>query len=108
MYVWTLQLARASDALPRDRSSDIIARQLLRSATSICANYIEAQAASSRKDFTNYIHIALKSANESKYWLALLRDLEKLEMKTTTSLLDELEEISNILGASLLKLKGRK
>lgn len=109
MYAWTLSVVRVMDAMPRDiNSNTVIAKQLLRSATSVGANYIEAQAASSKKDFTNFIHISLKSANESKYWLALLRDLQKIEKSKADALLLELTEIANILGASILTLKGRK
>ena len=108
MYMWTLSLIKTIDALPHGRSNDVIAKQVLRSATSIGANYVEAGAASSKKDFTNFIHISLKSANETKYWLALLRDLKKIEQDKITALLTEVEEISKILGASLLTLKGKR
>lgn len=105
IYRWVIKLVNFIDSLPQDSSSQIMGKQLLRSGTSIGANYIEAQASSSRKDFTNFIHYSLKSANESKFWLALLRDTKKLNV---TEILDELIEIANILGASLLTLKGRK
>ncbi len=108
MYKWTLSIIRAVDTLPRDTSSQVIAKQIIRSSTSVAANYIEGQAASSKKDFTNYIHISLKSANETKYWLALLRDLDKLNRTQITALLKENEEIANILGASLLTLKNKR
>jgi len=48
--------------------------QLIRSATSIGANIVEGRAGSSKNDFINFIVIALKSANETKYWLCLIRD----------------------------------
>jgi four helix bundle protein len=48
--------------------------QLVRSATSIGANVVEGRAGSSRKDWKNFYVIALKSANEAKYWLCLVRD----------------------------------
>lgn len=51
-------------------------KQLLRSATSIGANIIEAQSASSKREFKNFINIALKSANETKFWLCLIRDVK--------------------------------
>jgi len=108
IYRWTLRLVKYIDSLPKERSIEIIANQLLRSGTSIGANYIEAQAASSKKDFINFIHYSLKSANESKFWLALLRDLKKGDGEEAERLLEELIEISNILGSSLLTLKGRK
>jgi four helix bundle protein len=67
--------------LPKNTSSQIISKQLLRSGTSIGANYIEAQGSSSKKDFTNFFHHSLKSANESKFWLAIIRDTNKGDKK---------------------------
>ena len=86
----------------------IISKQLLRSATSIGANIIEAQAGSSKKDFTNFFSHALKSANESKFWLGLLRDSKKGNQEEIEKLLQETIELSNILGSSILTLKGKK
>ncbi len=105
--MWVLALVKYVDSLPKDRSCDVIANQLLRSGTSVGANYVEAQAASSKKDFTNFTHRALKSANESKYWLALLRDLKKGDAKHIERLLEESQAIANILAKSLMTLKNR-
>ncbi|MHC5158142.1 MAG: four helix bundle protein [Planctomycetota bacterium] len=66
------------------------------------------QAASSKRDFTKYLNIALKSANESKLWVALLRDSKRTTREETQWFLDELEEIANIFGSSLLTLRGKK
>lgn len=86
----------------------VISDQLLRSATSIGANIIEAQAASSKRDFIKFFQIALKSANESTYWLNLLRDSTKADQVEVSKLIKEVEEISKMLGASLLTLKGKR
>lgn len=96
------------DNLPKNRAADIISKQLLRSGTSIGANYIEAQAASSKKDFTNFFHHSLKSANESKFWIAILKDSGKANKESADELLKELVEISNILGSSIITLKGKR
>ncbi|MFN3302083.1 MAG: four helix bundle protein, partial [Patescibacteria group bacterium] len=58
--------------LKRDEINRNIIVQLVRSATSIGANYCEANASSSKKDFRNKIYICKKEANETKYWLRLL------------------------------------
>lgn len=108
IYIWIIKLVKAIDLLPKDNTSQIIAKQVIRSGTSIGANYIEAQAGSSKKDFINFLHHSLKSSNESKFWLALLKDSGKLDSDVTNKLLDELEEISKILGSSILTAKGRK
>jgi four helix bundle protein len=80
----------------------------LRSGTSILANYIEANSASSKKDFINFFTHSLKSANESKVWICLLRDTGKGDKKEIAWLLKELIEISNIIAASIITLKGKK
>jgi four helix bundle protein len=96
------------DTLPKDTSGQIIIKQLLRSSTSIGANIIEAQASSSKKDFTNFFNYSLKSANESLYWLGLLRDAKKIRNSRLDYLLNETQELANILGSSILTLKGKR
>jgi len=108
LYNWVLRLIKFIDKLPKDSVCQIIAKQLLRCGTSILANYIEANSASSRKDFINFFTHSLKSANESKVWLCLLRDTNKGDKKELEWLLKELIEIANIFASSILTLKGKK
>lgn len=108
LYQFTLELIEFIDHLPNDSVSRRIGDQLLRSGTSIISNYIEGQAASSKKDFINYFNTSLKSANESKLWLALLRDTKRAKAAETKKFLNELDEIANIFASSILTLKGRK
>lgn len=107
-YLYALEIIKFIDGLEKkDFIVQIIAAQLLRSATSIGANIIEAQAGSSKRDFTNFFSYALKSANESKFWLGLLRDSGKASKEKVNKLLQETNELANILGASILTLKGK-
>ncbi len=108
LYGWVLRLIKFIDKLPRDSVCQTMGKQLLRSGTSILANYIEANSASSKKDFINFFTHSLKSANESKVWLCLLRDTNKGDKKELAWLLDELVEIANIIAAGILTLKGKK
>lgn len=108
IYNFILQLLELIDSLPKNNSVQIIGKQLLRSGTSIGANHTEAQASSSKRDFTNYFHHALKSVNETKFWLALLRDCKKSDSQKTNLLFNEVIEISNILAVSLLTLKNKR
>ena len=108
LYNWALRLIKFIDKLPKDSVCAVISKQLLRSGTSILANYVEANSASSRKDFINFFTHSLKSANESKMWLALLRDTGKGEKPELEWLLKELIEIANIFASSILTLKGKK
>lgn len=107
-YRYSIDIIELFDKVPKDSVSQIIGKQLLRSATSIGANIIEAQASSSRKDFTNFIIHSLKSANESLYWLGLLRDAKRVKDLELEPLLKETHELANILGSSVLTLKGKK
>ncbi|OGE79479.1 MAG: hypothetical protein A2751_01530 [Candidatus Doudnabacteria bacterium RIFCSPHIGHO2_01_FULL_46_14] len=108
LYNWVLRLIKFIDKLPNDSVCQVMGKQLLRSGTSILANYIEANSASSRKDFINFFTHALKSSNESKVWLTLLRDTNKGDRKELDWLLKELLELSNIFASSILTLKGKK
>src|SRR3990167_10616333 len=108
LYGWVLRLIKFIDKLPKDSVCNIMGKQLLRSGTSILANYVEANSASSTKDFINFFTHALKSSNESKVWLTLLRDTNKGDQKELQWLINELIEIANILASSILTLKGKK
>ena len=93
--------------VPKNTVNIPVVDQLVRAGTSVGANYVESQAGSSRKDFANFLYISLKSANESKYWLAILRDTKKGETQIIGKLLGELEEISRILAASIITTKSK-
>jgi len=108
LYNFVLKMVQFLDVLPEDNVSRRIGDQLLRSGTSILGNYIEGQAASSRKDFINYFNFSLKSANESKLWFALLRGAGRAKKENVEWFIGELTEISNIFASSILTLKGRK
>ena len=108
LYGWVLRLIKFIDKLPKDSVCNVMGKQLLRSGTSILANYIEANSASSKKDFINFFTHALKSANESKVWLALLRDTAKGDKIELEWLLKELTEIANVLASSILTMKGKR
>ena len=107
-YFYALDIIRFLESLPKDYISQVIGKQLLRSATSVGANIIEAQAASSRKDFINFYNYSLKSANESKFWLELLKDSGKAASDTVVPILNETTELSSILAASILTMKGMR
>jgi len=108
LYEFVLRLITFIDRLPKGMVSEVMGKQLLRSSTSILANYIEANSASSKKDFINFFTHSLKSANESKVWLALLRDTGRGDKKELNWFLDELSEVSKILASSILTMKGKK
>ncbi len=81
--------------------------QLIRSATSIGANSVEGGSGSSKKDFIKFYAIALKSANETKFWLCIIRETLKCDKEVLNRLLNEAIEIANII-ASILKSARQK
>lgn len=107
-YNFSLQVIRLIEEVDTKRIYFSILDQLLRSATSIGANIVEAKSASSKRDFINFYQIALKSANETKYWLCLIRDGLKINKNNIEPILQEVIEISNIIAASILTMKEKK
>src|SRR5205809_7881915 len=71
---FALAVLEFASSLPRNRAADVLLRQLLRSATSIGANYREANRGVSRADFSNKIGTVQKEAAETQYWLELLME----------------------------------
>lgn len=84
-YYFSISIIKFLATLPEKKVFWIIADQLLRSATSIGANIVEAKSASSKRDFIKFYEIALKSANETKYWLGLLRDATNTNKDTVNA-----------------------
>ncbi len=79
--------------------------QLVRSATSIGANVVEGKAGSSKKDWNKYLAIALKSANETKYWLCLIRDTQEVSKEKVNELIKEADELSKIIASIIINAK---
>ena len=92
---FTVKVSNQIDGLYNQPNLKPVAQQLNRAASSIGANYSEAQSASSRKDFHNKVRIALKEARESEYWLEFLH--QKLSNSSLADLKLEAETIIKIL-----------
>ncbi len=93
-----------------DSSNRVIARQLIRSGTSIGANLEEANAASSRKDFINKVSISCKECRETRYWLTLILKAELVfkdkDIKELRLLLKESDELVRILSSIIKNTKN--
>ena len=107
-YKFSLEIIRLCDKLPQKRSAWVIADQLIRAATSIGANLVEVRASSSRLEFKKFFEISLKSANETVYWLSLLKDAGLVMPADVQELIKECQELSSILGKSVITLKNKK
>lgn len=108
IYDFVLRMIKFVENCKKSQTSKIIGNQLIRSGTSILGTYVEGLSASSKKEYTNYFNYALKSANESKVWVCILRDTDNGDKQEAAYLLKELQEFSNIFGSSILTLKGKK
>lgn len=75
---------------------------------SVGANVTEARNSSTRTEFKRYYEIALKSGNETKYWLCILRDGFDVKDDELDSLLKECDEITKVLASSIITLKAKK
>lgn len=85
-----------------EKKEYVLSKQLLRSGTSIGANVNEALYGQSKKDFINKLHISLKEASETEYWLELLNATEYLDEKEYKSIVNDNIEILKIL-TSIIK-----
>jgi four helix bundle protein len=105
IYFFTLKLIEFIDSLPKDNVSQRIGDELFGSGTSVISNFIEASAAGTKRELANYTIAALKFANESKLWLALVRDSKRAKPEKVKWFLDELDDISSTLAASINQQK---
>lgn len=95
-----LRCIKVVEALPKSRTADMLARQLVRSGTSVGANYRSACRGRSGKDFVSRVDIALEEADESLYWLELIIDVGLMSQKRLAVLMQEGNEIVAILTAT--------
>ena len=98
---FALQVIKFCEGLPRDETSRILTRQLLRSGTSVGANYRAACFAKSKPAFISKLGDVLEEADESGYWVELLVDAGKTEQQTAALLLKEARELVAIVVASI-------
>jgi four helix bundle protein len=91
-----------------DDAGKVLAKQFLRSGTSIGANVAESIYAQSNKDFINKYSIALKEASETKYWIKIMIDSDTVSQTKMTLLINEVTTIINILTAIIKKLKEKE
>ena len=69
---------------------------------------MEAKSSSSKKEYIKFFEIALKSANETKYWLILTKECSHIDSERVDYLLDEASQLAKILSAGILTMKGKR
>lgn len=95
-----LRCIKVIEALPRSLAADVLGKQLLRSATSVGANYRSACRGRSKPDFVSKLGIAIEEADESLYWLEMLVEAGLLPAERLAPLMKEADEVIAILTAS--------
>ena len=96
-----LRIIKLIEALPSSKAASVISNQLLRSGTSVGANYRAACRARSKPDFISKASISIEEADESLYWMEMLVEAEIMPKEKLTALMKEADEIVAILTASV-------
>jgi four helix bundle protein len=106
LLVYEATIIKLVESLPSAIAGRRIGDQLLRSGTSVGANFEEAQGAESKNDLAHKLRIALKELRESNYWLRLLAKTEMLPQATLVVVIDESAQLTAILSKSIATVKG--
>jgi four helix bundle protein len=101
------RIIKLVDALPKNIIGRRIGDQLLRSGTSVGANYEEAHAAESKNDFIHKLQISLKELRESNYWLRLLAKSGILNETQLRDILNESDQLLAILSKAVITAKKK-
>jgi len=98
---FALDTIRFFESLPKEETSRVLGRQLLRAGTSVGANYRAAKRAKSNADFIHKMTIVEEEADECGYWLELLEEAKKAPVTKTSPLIGESNELVAITVASI-------
>ena len=104
---FALRTMELVEDFPKTTAASVIGRQVVRSATSVGANYRSARRARSHADFISKINIALEEADESAYWLELARDKGLVSGEVAAQLLKEANELTAIFMSSVNTARKR-
>jgi four helix bundle protein len=102
---FAVRIIKLAAALPQNRAGDVLGRQMLKSGTSVGANYREALRASSRKHFVTTLEIAIREGEETRYWLELLAESGIIKISRLSDLAQECNELVAILTATVITTK---
>lgn len=105
---FSLRVIKLIQSLPKSLVAEVLGKQLLRSATSVGANYRAATRAQSHAMFVSKLSIVVEEADESVFWLELIRDAGLIKPERLADLLDESEQIMKIMSASRKTAKNNK
>ncbi|RXJ67386.1 four helix bundle protein [Halarcobacter ebronensis] len=100
-YHFAIRVVKLTKYLQEEKKEFILSNQILRSGTAIGALVAESEFAQSKPDFISKLHIALKEANETNYWIDLLKDSEYINDKMYKSIQPQIKELISILVTSI-------
>ena len=100
-YSFAVRIVRLSQFMVREHKEFVLSKQVLRSGTAIGALIREAEYGISKPDFRNKMSIGLKEANETEYWLSILKDTEYINEKLFQSLSVECIELIKMLVSTV-------
>lgn len=104
-YAFALRIVNLYKYLAQETKEFVLSKQILKSGTSIGANITESNRAQSKSDFVHKLAIALKEADETEYWLSLLRDSNFITATQAESLLTDCVELQKMLTSSIKTAK---
>lgn len=105
-YSFSIRVINLCRYLNSEKREFLLSKQLLRSGTAVGALIREAEFGQSKADFINKLSIALKEANETHYWLNLLRDTDYIEVKVFSSIEEDCKEMIRLLVSSIKTAKN--
>ena len=105
---FALRITRLVESLPNTKTAQVVGKQLLRSGTSVGANYRASCRAKSTADFIHKLSIVEEEADESIYWMELLVDGEIIKVSLLEKLMDEVNQIISIVVASIKTSKEKR
>jgi len=105
-FAFAIRVIKLAKFLREEKKEFILSKQIVRCGTSIGANIEEASGAQSNNDFIAKLHISLKEAKETHYWVRLLRDTDYITTEQAKSLIDDIDDIITILVKSLKTIKS--
>lgn len=105
---FALRITRLVESLPNTKTAQVVGKQLLRSGTSVGANYRASCRAKSTADFIHKLSIVEEEADESIYWMELLVDGEIIKVSLLEKLMDEANQIISIVVASIKTSKEKR
>ena len=106
-YLFAVKVVKISHQIQKSQKEYILTKQFIRSGTAVAALVSEGQYAQSPADFINKLSISLKEANETRFWINLLKDTDLIPVEDYNNLIFVLEEIIKILTASINTLKSK-